>query len=268
MKRLMLQSVVCAAFLLVARLGHAALPTEIAVCDDDAEWPPYTYFERVNGVKSNKLTGFSVDYLQRILARKGLHFTLELLPWQRCMAEVNEGRYAMLLNASTNDERVKTFLVSKPYYALTLVYFYPADRPKPAVNNPADFRRLRSCGVSGYNYAPFGLEPDMIDTDAKDLTQAFLKLKRDRCDVVPDRLEVALGYQTLGLINLQKEGLRYAPIPGLPRSPFYMMVSRNVPYAAELLAAINEGIAAIEADHGAYDLAAKYGLPQAEPLKR
>ena len=268
MKRLMFQAVVSVALLMAAGLVRAGLPAVIAVCDDGAEWPPYTYFQRVNGAKTNVLIGFSVEYLQRVLARKGLRFTLELIPWQRCMAAVDEGQYAMLLNASLNDERARRFLITQPYYALTLVYFYDADHPKPVVNGAADLRALAACGVSGYNYAPFALEPDMIDTAAKDLPQAFLKLKRGHCAVVPDRLEVALGYQTLGLIDLQSAGIRYAPVPGLPRSPFFMMVSRNTPYAAELLAVLNEGIAAIEASHGAYDLAAKYGLPQAEPLKR
>jgi polar amino acid transport system substrate-binding protein len=268
MNRLRFRTVLGILLLLVANTGRAALPSVISVCDDGAEWPPYTYYKRVDGARTNVLTGFSVEYLQRVLDRKGLRFTLELIPWKRCMAEVINGHYAMLLNASLNPERARDFLVTMPYYALTLVYFYDADRPRPTVNSAADLRTLHSCGVSGYNYAPFELEPDMIDTNAKDLPQAFLKLKRGHCDVVPDRLEVAIGYEAIGMLDLKAEGIRYALVPNLPRSPFFMMVSRNVPYANELLAVLNEGIAAIEASHEAYHLAAKYGLPQAGPLKR
>jgi polar amino acid transport system substrate-binding protein len=268
MNRLLFRTVLGIALLMAAGASRAALPSVIGVCDDGAEWPPYTYFKRVNGTKTNTLIGFSVEYLQRVLERKGLHFTLDLIPWKRCMAEVVSGHYAMLLNASLNDERARDYLVTQPYYALTLVYFYDADRPRPAINSAADLRTLHACGVSGYNYVPFGLEPNMIDTDAKDLPQAFLKLKRGHCDVVPERLEVAIGYEAIGELDLKAEGIQYAPVPHLPRSPFYMMVSRNVPYANELLSVLNEGIAAIEGSHEAYDLAAKYGLPQAAPLKR
>ncbi|HTI16079.1 MAG TPA: transporter substrate-binding domain-containing protein [Trinickia sp.] len=268
MKRLLLQSLGFVALMCAANLCRAGLPPVIAVCDDAAEWPPYTYYDRTNGETTHALTGFSVEYLQRVLANKGLRFSLELLPWKRCMAEVQEGHYAMILNASNNEERARTFLVSRPYYTLTLVYFYDAQRPRPTVKSATDLRALQLCGVRGYNYAPFALQPDMIDTDAKDLPQALHKLKHGGCDVVPDRLEIVLGYQLLGVINLQQAGIRYAPVPGLPRSPFSMLVSRNVPYAAELLAVLNDGIAEIESRRGASDLAAKYGLPQEGLPKR
>jgi polar amino acid transport system substrate-binding protein len=158
--------------------------------------------------------------------------------------------------------------MTQPYYALTLVYFYDADRPKPVIEIAENLRSLRVCGVSGYNYAPFGLEPTMIDAAARDLPQALLKLKRGHCDVVPDRLEVAIGYERLGLLDLKKQGIGYATDPNLPRSPFFMMVSKKVPYAEELLAVLNKGVAEIEASHDANDLSAKYGLPQTESIRR
>jgi len=32
----------------------------ISICDDGAEWPPYTYYKRVDGKKSKEIIGFSV----------------------------------------------------------------------------------------------------------------------------------------------------------------------------------------------------------------
>jgi hypothetical protein len=55
------------------------------------------------------------------------------------------------------------------------------------------------------------------------------KLKHGGCDAVPDRLGIVLGYQLPGVVNLQQAGIQYAPVPGLPRSPFSILVSRNVP---------------------------------------
>jgi polar amino acid transport system substrate-binding protein len=99
MKHLSFRLLAAAMFLLVAAPCRAVLPAVINVCDDSAEWPPYTYFERSNGTRTNVLTGFSVEYLRRVMDHAHLRFTIDLIPWQRCMAEVQEGQYAMLLNA-------------------------------------------------------------------------------------------------------------------------------------------------------------------------
>ena len=233
----------------------------IAVCDGGEEWPPYTYYKRSLGIKTNELVGYAVEYLQRVLARKNLRFSLELIPWKRCMAMVDSGQYDMLLNASNNDERDRTFLVSKPYYALTLVYFYDTAKPQPDIRSPADLKTRHLCGVRGYNYAPFGLAANEIDTEAPSQALTFLKLKKGRCEAVPERLEIAIGYKILGVVDFDKLDIAYEAVPGLSPSPFSMMVSRHTPYAEELLAVLNEGIAEISAKDGASDLAAKYSIP-------
>jgi hypothetical protein len=52
---------------------------------------------------------------------------------------------------------------------------------------------------------------------------------------VTERLEIAIAYEA---------------VPGLPPSPFHMMMSRHTPYAEELLAVLNEGITEISAKDG------------------
>jgi polar amino acid transport system substrate-binding protein len=244
------------------RVTSTDVPSVIVVCTAVDEWPPYTYFKRVNGKKTSEVIGYSVDYLLRVLGRKGIHVKIEPIPWKRCMAEVETGEYAITLDSSINEERARTYLFTKPYYGLNWVYFYDANRPKPYVNVPADLRKLRLCGLSGYNYDALDLGPSGIDTGTHDYSTTFEKLKFNRCDAVPEKVEIAIGYKALGIVDFSAQGIAYARIPWLPTTPFHMMVSRNLPYSQALLKLLNEGITEIEAHDGAADLVEKYGLSE------
>lgn len=232
----------------------------IRVCGQIAEWPPYLYFKRDLDGPSDEVIGYSAEMLRLSLERKGLRYTMDMLPWRRCLESVRLGMHDMVTDLASNPERARTYLVSKPYYAQHLVYFYDTSRRRPAVDTAPDLKKLRLCGINGYTYAAFGLEPAQMDTGAQDLMQAFLKLKNNRCDAVPERLEIALGYQALGKVDFKVLGIGYGALPDLSPSPFHMMVSRNVPYAAELLEVLDDGIESLGRSGDAKRLAAKYGI--------
>lgn len=247
-----------------ASVGASASPLApeqvIRVCGQIAEWPPYLYFKRDLGGPTDEVTGYSAEMLQLSLERKGLRHTFDMLPWKRCTESVRLGMHDMMTDLAGNAERSKTYLVSKPYYSQHLVYFYDTSRPRPAVETAADLKKFRLCGINGYTYAAFGLSSAQMDTGSQDLMQSLLKLKNNRCDAVPERLEIALGYQALGKVDFKVFGIGYGALPDLAPSPFHMMVSRNVPYAAELLEVLNEGIDTLGRSGEAKRLAAKYGI--------
>ncbi|MBA5689073.1 substrate-binding periplasmic protein [Rugamonas apoptosis] len=232
----------------------------IRVCGQVAEWPPYLYFRRDQGGPTDDVIGYSAEMLQLSLERKGLRYTLDMLPWRRCTESVRLGMHDMMTDLANDPYRAKTYLVSKPYYTQHLVYFFDMSRPRPAIDTAADLKKLRLCAVNGYTYAAFGLNPAQIDTGSQDLMQSLLKLKNNRCDAVPERLEIALGYQALGKIDFKVLGISYGALPDLQPSPFHMMVSRNVPYAAELLEVLDDGIESLGRGGDARRLAAKYGI--------
>jgi polar amino acid transport system substrate-binding protein len=232
----------------------------IRVCGQIAEWPPYLYFKRDLQGQTDEVIGYSADLLQWSLERKGLRYSIDMLPWKRCTESVRLGTHDMMTDVASNPERARSYLVTRPYYAQHLVYFYDMARPAPAVATSADLKKLRLCAVNGYAYTAFGLDPAQIDTGAQDLTQSLLKLKNRRCDAVPERLEIALGYQALGKVDFKVLGIAYGVLPDLPPSSFHMMVSRNVPYAAELLAVLDEGIEYAGRSGEAKQLAARYGI--------
>lgn len=264
MRKLTIAPAVIALLLGWAGAGAHAAPLApeqlIRVCGQVAEWPPYLYFKRDLQGQTDDVTGYSAELLQSSLARKGLRLTFDMLPWKRCTESVRLGMHDMMTDIANNAERAQTYLVSKPYYAQHLVYFYDTARPRPAVATSADLKKLRLCAVNGYTYAAFGLNVADIDMGAQDLMQSLLKLKNNRCDAVPERLEIALGYQTLGKVDFKVLGIAYGALPDLSPSPFHMMVSRNVPYAAELLQVLDEGIELAIRSGEAKRLAARYGI--------
>lgn len=229
--------------LLACGSAAAKVPRQIDVCDIGSEWPPYTYRERQDGQPTGRVVGQSVSLLRQILSRKNIEFQIELIPWRRCLAEVASGKYAMLVNASTNAERSATYLVTTPYYHLTGVYLYARERPPPPIRQPEDLRALRVCGQSGYNYVNFGLSSDQVLTGTPDFDRVILKLKAGRCDVVLTRLEIVAGQKYIdGKDYLADPALTYGTPTYMAPEPFHMMVSRQLAYSAELLEILNEGI--------------------------
>jgi len=77
---------------------------------------------------------------------------------------------------------------------------------------------------------------------------------------MPERLEPALGYKALGVLDIDRLGIGFDVVPDLPLSTFHMMVSRNVPYSEELLKVLNEGIELLNNGDGAKELELKYSL--------
>lgn len=97
----------------------------ISICDDGAEWPPYTYYKRVNEKKTRELVGYSVDVIREILDKHGIKFKLKLLPWKRCKQEMDKGeKYQMFLSGGLNPGRVKAYYITQPYYFTTIYCFW------------------------------------------------------------------------------------------------------------------------------------------------
>ena len=247
--------------LLAGAAAAQGRPT-VSVCDDDAERPPYVFQKHRGASASMEFTGYAVDVLTRILGPLGEGFTLELLPWRRCLLQVQSGSTDLVLNIARSPERESQFLFTLPYYQMRLGYFYDAERPVPAVRTREDLGLLRLCLAAGYNYAPFGIDPKApnVTGTAKTVGQAFQMLKAGRCDVVPERVETAIGYRLAGLADFERLGLAWKPVPGLPTQPFHMGVSPKSAQAQALLQRLNAGIERLRDSGQLAQLAQGYGI--------
>lgn len=229
-------------FFLLPTVLWAEIPATLKVCDDIQEWPPYIYFKRIAGEKTKEIQGASVDYLKKILDKKGISFSVELIPWEQCLADLKIGKYDLLLNASFNAERNRSFLVTHAYYSLTPVYFYNKARPRPQIEKIKDLKKYKLCGVKGYNYRSFWLEPDDFYVREESVPEALQRLQKNDCQVLPERLESVLGYKQLGKIDISEMGIDYVRAPEVEPITFHIMVSRSPSYAKELFLFLNQHV--------------------------
>jgi len=224
----------------------AAQMTTVTVCDDVAEWPPFTYRERdVSGQPGSKVLGFSVEVLRRILSPHRIAVQIELLPWVRCLREVESGQqFQMALNASFSQEREARFLFSQPYYETTHTYFYSRKvYPRGLrLRDVAELSRYQICGVHGYNYSAYGLSDQQVDRGALDFARVIAKLHAGRCEIGIEKLEAVAGFKRLGRDLLGDPDLGHAPIPGLARGEFHMLISRQHPQGEALRTLIDRGL--------------------------
>lgn len=250
--------------LAVATIAHAETwsDTTVYICDDGAEWPPYSYYQRMDGEPTQTIVGFSVDVIDRIFKRKGISYQLTLLPWKRCMREVAEGkRYHMFLSGGRNPERDRTYYISEAYYQMHPGYLFSKQHHPMglAIAGREDLKKYRVCGINGYNYIVFGLAEDEIDTGSRDYDSLVKKLLNDRCDLSIDRLEILVGFKAIGKDFINHPDLDYQTIPGEATEPFHMMFTKN-DFGRRLQRIVDEGIRELkrsgdlEAIMGKYDL--------------
>lgn len=258
----------CAACAVCSAAGAAdgALPKNLAlaVCDDGAEWPPFTFYQRIDGQKSKKITGSAVEVLERILGRAGIAFTIDLIPWKRCQLEImHGGRYQMALNASYSAERDRDFRLSRAYYRLTSQYFY--SRPLHPTGWPirelADLKQHRVCGLRGYNYSTYGLGEADLDLSDGGFAPMIAKLHLGRCDLFVEKREIMQGF---GVVDAEMARLLADPrlgaanLPGVTETGFHMIVSRAIPYSQALVGVLDAGIDELEASGELQKVMTKY----------
>jgi polar amino acid transport system substrate-binding protein len=208
----------------------------VVICDDQNEWPPYIYFERNgNGTRTGKVTGYSIAVIDAIFARHGIKRELRMVPWARCLADLQEGSRAHLaMNMTQSVERSRILLFTRPYYSMHSHYFYSARSfPKGLqIGSLADLRKYRTCGLKGYNYERIPVQN--MDQGSKDYQSLVSKLHLARCDVFLEQYEAMVGFGAIGQRHLDDPALRHDRLPELEPSAFVMGVSRKYPHAAAL----------------------------------
>lgn len=248
MLRILLCSLLAVPFAAQGAQGTAA--PVLAICEDENEWPPYSYFERVDGRKTDRLTGYAVAVLRDILTRRGVDYTIDMIPWPRCMAVATIGeQYAMVLNLSYNEQRARAFLFSRPYYATTSYYYY-SRRNYPRgldIKSVGDIRKYRVCGVQGYNYSGYGLAPGEVDQGAKNFAALITKMQLGRCALFLEKDEVMVGYAAIGKNYMADPDIAKAPVPGMKPDLFYFGISRRHPRAMQIKQMIDEELRQMEA---------------------
>ncbi|WP_163832118.1 substrate-binding periplasmic protein [Spartinivicinus ruber] len=247
--------------LLVAETTHLKNQT-IHACSGEEEWPPYAFFQRMNGKKTKEVKGYTIDVLTNILTHHQIKLIVNLIPWQRCLKWVAlNKRYHIVLDASYNAQRDESYLLTRDYYQLTPYYFY-ANKSFPnglEVKNPINLTKYGTlCGLHGYNYTNFGVNDSVVNKGARDYASLVVKTLSARCSFSLARYEIIVGFKLVGQDFFLDKKLRYARIPKTNPENFYMLISKNYQYAHELKSILDKGITQLERTGKLHSFLKKY----------
>lgn len=220
----------------------------VKVCDDTSPWPPFSYPAPIQkGQITIRYTGAMVEFLEVLFAEINLEYTLKHKPWKRCLEELKNSSgpddIEIVINASSNPERVKNYHVSKPIYHLNPGVFYSIHRyPKGLdLKSPGDLKKYKICGVRGYNYQEYGL----VDSDLFFVSGTLKKILKmvgtGRCEVVVSSIEPVLGSKLFG-DSILPNNVRIIKIPYSKASPFHLLIARNSSRGLRLLEQMNFAI--------------------------
>jgi ABC-type amino acid transport substrate-binding protein len=194
--------------LFIIALGLSSVSAkEIKVCAEDSQWFPMV-FKSENG----EIRGVQVDIVKKSLDSLNLKYDLKLLPWKRCLRNVEEGSYDAAIGASYTKTRA-------------LFMNYPISAKESAENSTKHQQRIAQSEYvvvthNGSNFkfdgnlnvvpqpiyvpAGFSIAEDLrrvgleVDDGAKKDISNFQKLLRSKKGSVVAIRELALSYkQTL-----------------------------------------------------------------------
>ena len=239
------------AFTLSLSAASACAET-VQACVDQTDMPPFSYSERIDGRKTERVIGASVDLLKQIGLARGWTVQIQPLPWARCLALVADNRIQLAINIDETDAQANKLLVSEPYFTLHNIYFYSRKaRPQGLkLTSLSEVQHYRLCGFSGYRFEMFGIDTRNVDRGTTTgYEQLIAKLHLGRCDLFIDSRETMAGQYLIDpkLRALLVNGtLVSQPLPGMPKRDFHFAVSATGTKSAALLAAINEGLESLD----------------------
>lgn len=224
-------------------LGH------VAICEDDTEVFPMTYYSREGNRKDNKLTGFTIELIERVFAKYKISWDIELIPWSRCLYEVKKGKkYQMLLNAVSNEQRRKDYHFSAPHFEAKNFYFYSKDKYPNGlpIESPADLDNYVLGGVYGYDQTVFGIEEEQVLIHSKSLPKLIQMMYLGRFDVFMAGSD-AVPWMEKAFPELNiKSKLGYAPLKGTKGTYFHFMLSKQWSGAKQMQQLLNKEMALMQ----------------------
>ncbi|TNC79800.1 MAG: hypothetical protein C9356_17205 [Oleiphilus sp.] len=233
----------CLLFLLVA-VSLPLLAREdwqqetLIICSEDAGWPPYSF---VSPDENAKFSGFSHDLFERIFTAHGIEYLVEIKPWKRCLQEGIAGPVHLVLDAASNPQRARDYLLTEPIYSLKPVFFTAREHALAVQKNVSidQLKSLIACGQKGYTYTNFGFDNSLVPRVSKDLPKLLDLVRLGRCDVGLGRDEILRAE----LKNYEWPDQFYiSEIPDTALEPFYWMINRKFDFAPALKKHIDEQV--------------------------
>jgi polar amino acid transport system substrate-binding protein len=202
---------------------------KLLACTEDADFPPFTYRDSTDPARP--LKGSTVDLMARLASHLQRPIEIVQVSLKRCLAGVERGTYDMGLDFYKDEERQRRFEYSLPYVSLQPYYYYDKNRYPNGLEvlAKADLRKYRGCGVIGYSYAHYGLQPGPgFDVTAQSQVVAGRMLFAGRCDFFPTAKEIMDAYRGTGEREIvDNPRLGGIPVPGLATQDIHLIYPRN-----------------------------------------
>lgn len=182
--------------ILLACLSPLALGERLRLVTDD--WAPYAYLQ------DGQLRGIDYEVTTRVFARLGVEVDVQILPWKRCLAMIEQGQADGILDIFQNESR-QPYLVyaPEPMSYVEFVLFQAGTRRHP-VSKLEDLTGLTVGTSPGYNYGAAFNEARYFKREAAPSHEAnFGKLVLGRIDLaITDR---RVGHYLLQHLGLQQQ---------------------------------------------------------------
>lgn len=220
----------------------------IRFCGDGSGWPPYTYMDRF---EPGIIKGYDVDVIHEILDPLGIDVEFHFPSWKQCLERTADGHaFQVAVSASFEQNRTQKFIYTQPYYQTQQSYFYARERfeTPPVIKTTADLYRYgHVCGRYSYNYEGAGqLKNADMKRVAKSYSALVARTLNGDCTFFIGRPSVLHGFRLVGENLIDNDLIAHAPVPDAKPDYFYMLISRNSPYAAELKQILDDGIKRLE----------------------
>lgn len=189
--------------------------------------------------------GVVSEIVQQAFAAQGIDSNVEFLPWKRGYEAVKEGRFAATYPYVSTPDRRTEMLYSDPIYAVPSLLVFRKGHERP-FSGPQSLKGLTMCDPLGFAL-PASLAPAIRAGDIKverpmQLQLCAQMMARDRVDFL---LASPCTYKYVVEPAVEMETVLGHEI--VEANPLFLLMPRDNPHAADLIASFNKGLAQLKA---------------------
>ncbi len=229
----------------------------INVCAEDTGWSPYSIIVEDASNDHIDISGFNRDLLEEIFKKSKVKLNFVIKPWQRCLKEAVDGDVHIVLDAASNEQRMKDYLLTNSIYRMTPAYIFHKSLNLKNLTSHELLKNTPICGQSGYTYTNFGIPNDIVKKLSKSLVRIIDLINVKRCSVGLTRMENLK--QELSSFK-DYENIAYSKILDAKKEDFFWLINKNFPFSTDLKEHIDREISLLKKSGFMSKLYLKYKL--------
>ncbi|PIK13777.1 transporter substrate-binding domain-containing protein [Halobacteriovorax sp. JY17] len=231
----------------------------INICAEDTGWVPYSNPIKSEGNNGYEFSGYNRDIIEEIFKKNNIKFKFVIKPWQRCLKDAIDGNIHLVLDAASNEERERNYLLTTPIYRMTPAYFFHKSDDKKLMMKTADLILKNSpiCGQSGYTYKNFGIPSKEVKRLSKALGRIIDLVSAKRCKIGLTRLEVLK--RVLPTLK-EYSDISYSVIKGAEKEEFFWLINKNFSFSKKLKKIIDKEFKSLISNGKLLKISTKYKI--------